>query len=409
MPAFLTLNLIDGSVEFPTEFVGYSGLLTEFIQNACDVDSTEEGWLQEIIESENAPTLDFPILTTRQVNKYLEWCEIRPYFENSTKLAEYTGIWQKQMQLQKPHIRNPVPKTPLPDRVEESWTIASLVTPEELPAVNVLFKGEYNDLITNATDAPAGSPYLNPPAWVLNLPAHDIPEEFPRELIGYWLKEYHFIDLNGLEIPNDLVLNAFIRANIRGDEEQNQDAYDAEMPIVIDYICQHLAEITMPELPEVVPDHTISVEAARNADVMRRISANRQNAERHIRDTIFIPTKFPEELQEQWLSERFNDPRGFSEEAVQEYHETNNRFLGQVPHTCDEDPLWGIGAEIGELVILGAEKFLDPWLESVAAWRLSEMTDLVKNVDHHMRMMKYYNTPRVRQYLEACYVYADQV
>ena len=407
MPVFLTLNLIDGSVEFPTEFVLYSGLLSEFVQNAYDVDSTEDGWLQEIIESEETSPLDFPMLTTREVSKYLEWCRIRPYFENSAKLDEYTNKWKEQMQLQKPHIPNPVPETPLPDRVENSWTIASLVTSEELPAVNALFKGEYDDLITNATDAPSESPYLNPPNWVLNLPAHDIPEDFPRELIGYWLKEYHFIELNGLEIPDDLILNAFIRTNIRGDEEQNQDTYDAEMPIVIDYICQHLSQLTMPELPRVVPDHTIADEAERNADVMQRIQENHQTAERRIRDTIFIPSKFPEELQEPWLSVRFNDPGGFSEEAVQEYHETNNRFLEQVPHTCEEDPLWGIGAEIGELALLGAEKFLDPWLESVAAWRLSEMTDNAKNVDHHMRMMKYYNTARVRQYMEACYVYTD--
>jgi hypothetical protein len=398
-------------VEFPVEYIKNSELLTTHVESAYDVSMDNEDWLQELVDFDANIFISTPVqilaVTSRDLELYKRWCEIRQLITDSPNIGQYYEQWKEQMRLQKPHLSeqdldNELDRIKLPPRLQNNWSLAELVSGEELE----LFRYDFNDILRNSEEAPETSPFNNPPEWHLNLDAHDVPELFPRELIGYWLKEWHFIDLCDLEIPEDITLNAYIRAQLKGEPEQQQENDDPEHPIVIDFICNNLTRIKMPEL-DIRPDLTISDPEQRNLDTEQRVQQSYVEAEKRIRDTIFIPTKFPEELTEQWLLHRLNEPTlDHVEEAINNYHQANIQHLRTVPHTTENDPVWGIGAEIGELILLGAEKFMDPWLQAAAQWRLSEMTDLCKTAKMHMRMMKYYNSPRTEQFLEASFVYA---
>lgn len=400
MSRTITITTSDGSVEFPVAFLSYSELLIENIAAVCeDIDTTLEEWVEELPEDTE---LLIPILTVREVDLYRQWCEIRPFIENSDTLKMYIDEYEEQMRLQKPHVTGSHMDSPLPRRMTEEWTLESLVDNPEI--LQRLFRLDYNHLCVEAQSIPIPqrSPFYHPPEWVLHLSSHEIPEEFPKELLWYWLKEWHFVDLNGLEIPFDsLILNAYLRGQETG-EEQQQETRDNNRPIVLDFLCDNLQQLIMPE-----------TDPSAEGTMEEKLIA----AEKRLRDTVFIPTNFPPELTEQWLLMHLDDRtivdsegrlQEISEETLQEYYENENRHLKAIPHTDSSDPLWGIGAEIGELVLLGGEKFLDPWLEDAARWRLSEIQGLIRTPQAHMRIMKYYNTPRTLQFMTECYHYSSE-
>lgn len=405
MPQTITFQTRDSAVEFPAEYVKYSELLAEHVGNAYDLDISEDDWVGQLLDSDEQYVIDLPMLEAREIEIYAQWCPMRAVVENSQKLPQYIEEYKAQMRLQKPHITDPPLDMPLPRRLAEDWTVQSLVGEENMELLQPLFRFDYNQILSDHEDnpVPPESPFNSPPSWVLNLSKHEIPRQFPTELLWYWLSEWHFIELNDLEIPfEQLTLNAYLRGEARGEEQQQvtPDTADPPVPIVLDFLCDNIERLTMPETS---PSAEGTWEEKRAA------------AEKRMRDTIFIPTDFPEELTEQWLLARLDVPTvedslgtvtEISPEELQTYHEQNMAHLRTTPHTDPHDPLWGICAEIGELICLGAEKFIDPWLCAVGRWRLSEMTDLIRSPEIHMRTIKYYDTPRTRQFLEETHDYS---
>ena len=409
MSTTFSIHTLDGEVQVPRELTRFSNTLAEHIAVTFDVEVDEVPTLDD--EGVEETPVFMPVVSTNELLTYMQWVEaVGDELVNSKKLAEYVSEWKEQMQLQKPH-ETPVCET-LPDRVDSSWTLDKLVSEETKSRLESFMHWGFDQIVHDTSDTPEASPFNNPPEWHLNLSDHELPEYFPREMLPLWLKKYHFIDLNGLEIPADLTLNAYLRMQRLGEEEQQQTEPNPEHPIVIDYICDHIGEVSMPEIQPIVPDSTIADPDERRRDVEIRRAEMYEAAIKRIRDTIFIPTKFPSGLEEEWLAERLDLPEvieggnrvSVTPEQMQHYHERNHQHLRAEPHLSDTDPSWGLGAEIGKMVLLG-EKMGDDWLTSAAQWRLSELADYTSGPIQHMRLMKYYHNPRTEQFMQTAFFY----
>ena len=146
-----TITTRDGSTQpIPKAAIEWSTFLEEFA---------------EAFDEDDNPAIDLPLLSSTEGAIYEEWCRVRVGF------PQIEGI-------------------SLLSRVNLIQTLETMLGEELAEALGGLFMWEMDVMIPLCAKTPRGSPFNDPPDWLVQVPPLEIPTEFPDDLTQAWQKKF---------------------------------------------------------------------------------------------------------------------------------------------------------------------------------------------------------------------------